>query len=65
MHTANCPLCGCVHNVPMFFGSESPAVQCISCRAWFHFTGTDGKTFGTRLADRMSRPEPLAGLGGM
>ena len=55
MHTAKCPLCGCLHNVPAFDGEESVAVQCISCRGWFHFTERDGAgEYGTRVADRMN-----------
>jgi len=61
MYTAKCPLCGCLHNVPAFDGEESAAVQCISCRGWFHFTeriglglaGSPGQ-YGTRVADRMN-----------
>lgn len=60
MFTAECPLCGCVHNVLHFDGKESEEQRCMSCSGGFHFVRPSkaGADFTTRVANRMNQAAP-------
>ena len=54
--TANCPMCQCVHIVPMFDDDESDAQTCIACHGFFRFVITRDGSIGTRIDDSMVKP---------